>query len=516
MDDVAVRLRLINELSRPIQAARQDVRETTAEAHRMRTAFGSLDRTLVSHTRNVGSYSASLRGLAVGAGGYGLARFAYNATTSLETAQVGFEGLLDSGERAQALLEELAAFDQRSPFRFSQLTQIAQGLLAVGYSADEIIPTMTGIGEAVGALGGRTEDVQRIAYALGQIRGSTQPLAEDLRQLTEARVNPYAILADQLDLSVQQIRERMARGDLGITGQQAADMLVKGMEERFRGGMEAQSKTLSGVISTFTGNAERSFAASIEPILPELTASVVTAGEQVGPALAALAPAISAVGSGLGLVAEHPEVVYILGGLTIANRLVSPMAGLAQSVGILGGGFANIMRNRGAVGVLGGLGGFAGPLGGATLRHPVPVIVVNQGGLPGGGGGKTPPVVAAAGKGAVSLWHGLKGGGRWLGAGAAGLALGGVTFGSQFGSTWEDEGVNASNWDEPQSRPKDGWRGLVLGEREAIRVDVTNNVKGYSAADARELATLLGVANEETIRKFARDRRERGARNVMP
>lgn len=173
----------------------------------------------------------------------------------LEQAKVAFSTMLGSAAAAQVHLDKLREFAMKTPFEFPDLVNASKRLQALGFSASEIIPTLKAVGNAAAALGTGAEGIERITTALGQMRAKGKVSAEEMRQLAEAGIPAWQILAEAISKTegrVVSVAEVMKRSEKGmIDGVSAAESLLKGMDQRFGGLMEAQSKTLLGVWSNF-------------------------------------------------------------------------------------------------------------------------------------------------------------------------------------------------------------------------------------------------------------------------
>jgi tape measure domain protein len=62
--------------------------------------------------------------------------------SNLQQSQIAFETMLQSGEKAQALLSQLSDFASKTPFELTGIRQTAQQLLAMGISAEDMVPTL--------------------------------------------------------------------------------------------------------------------------------------------------------------------------------------------------------------------------------------------------------------------------------------------------------------------------------------------------------------------------------------
>lgn len=162
----------------------------------------------------------------------------------MEQTEIAFKTMLGSGESATAMLNELKAFAATSPFEFPELALAAKKMMAMGFAAEDVIPTLRIIGDAAAALGMGTEGIDRITLALSQMRNAGRVMAQDMNQLTSAGVRGWQYLAEAAGVSVAEIRKQSESGMLD--GATAAQAILAGMQRDFGGAMDAQSKTLLG------------------------------------------------------------------------------------------------------------------------------------------------------------------------------------------------------------------------------------------------------------------------------
>lgn len=169
----------------------------------------------------------------------------FNAMT--EQAEIAFTTMLGDGEKAKAFLGDLKEFAAKTPFEFEDLTRASQRLLAMGISADKVLPTMTAVGDAVAGLGGSAETVNRVVTALGQMNAKGKASGEEMMQLTEAGIPAWEFLAKAIGKSIPDAMKEVSKGT--VSAQVAIDAVTEGMEEKFGGMMEKQSHTWNGLLS---------------------------------------------------------------------------------------------------------------------------------------------------------------------------------------------------------------------------------------------------------------------------
>lgn len=168
---------------------------------------------------------------------------------SLATYTQIFKGNVD---QAKAFLQDLSDFAARTPFEFKGLQQQGQMLLNFGFAAKDVIPILTAVGDAAG---GQQEKIDRLVTAIGQMRAKGKVSAEEMNQLAEAGVPAWELLAKSIGVSIPEAMARASKG--GISAAEGLPALLKGMQDRFGGAMDEQSKTLTGKWSNTTDNLQQ-------------------------------------------------------------------------------------------------------------------------------------------------------------------------------------------------------------------------------------------------------------------
>lgn len=133
---------------------------------------------------------------------------------SLEQSRIAWTTMLGGAQQAQAMLDQLQAFAQATPFSFPEVEQAARRFTAMGIAAGDIIPLMRSVAEGAIAVGGGADAVNRISLALGQMSTRTRVTAEDMMQLTEVGIPAWKILADATGQSVAQIQDSVTKGQV--------------------------------------------------------------------------------------------------------------------------------------------------------------------------------------------------------------------------------------------------------------------------------------------------------------
>jgi tape measure domain-containing protein len=218
-------------------------------------------------------------GAGVAAAGVAAAGMGLKFDAGMEQSKVAFTNLLGGADEAQAMLDRLYKIAAKTPFEFPQLRDSTQRLLGFGMAAKDVVPTMTAVGDAVAAAGGGSDQIDKISTAMGQIQAKGKVSTEELMQMAESGVPAMKLLADQMGITGDELTTKLRKGlidaDTGISA------LVTGMNKKFGGMAEAQSKTFSGMISTLKDNAAQTLGAVMQPLFVYLEKSVLPAVQEV-------------------------------------------------------------------------------------------------------------------------------------------------------------------------------------------------------------------------------------------
>jgi len=179
----------------------------------------------------------------------GVATAALKVSGELEQNSVAFKTLLGSADLAQKHLNDLKDFALKTPFQFTELTIASKRMQALGFAAKDVIPNLTNIGDAASALGLGAEGLNRIVTALGQMKAKGSVQAEEMRQLAEAGIPAWEILAKTLNTDVAGAMKLVEQR--AVSAGTAVPALLAGMNAKFGGLMAEQSKTLLGQWSNF-------------------------------------------------------------------------------------------------------------------------------------------------------------------------------------------------------------------------------------------------------------------------
>jgi tape measure domain-containing protein len=272
----------------------------------------------------------------------GLGKAALDMATTLQTAELGFTTMLGSSRAAGEHLEQLKSFAATTPFEFVDLVKASQRMQALGFAAEEVIPNLTAIGNAAAGMGGSADLINRLTLALGQMRAKGKVSGEEMRQLAEAGIPAWEILAKAAGKSIQETMEMGRKGML--QAETAIPALIAGIQGKFGGLMESFSSTVMGRLSNLKdeiGFIMGDIGQSLLPILNEILEKVVIPMvghlKDLAAAFADLSmPIKGVIIAAAALAASIGPLLVALGGLGLALSGLAPLLGVGAGAGIAG------------------------------------------------------------------------------------------------------------------------------------------------------------------------------------
>jgi len=187
----------------------------------------------------------------------------------LEQSAIAWGTLLKSQAAGLDMMRRLQDFAKKTPFDYSGIEDAAKRLVAMGFAAKDVLPLMEDLGNAASALGLRTEGMNRLVLALGQMRAKTKVSGEEMRQLTEAGVPAWEILADAIGKTTQETMKLASQGR--ISSQVFIQAFQEYSRQNYGGMMEEQSRTFTGAISNIRDSLLQLGSTAFQPLFQQLS-----------------------------------------------------------------------------------------------------------------------------------------------------------------------------------------------------------------------------------------------------
>ena len=172
----------------------------------------------------------------------------FELADALEQSKIAFTTMLGSGEKAGQMLNDLKSFADKTPFEFQDIQAAAKRLMAMGTAAEDVIPTLTAVGDAAAGLGGGKATIDSITLALGQMGAKGKISTQELNQLTERGIPALRYLADAAGVSTAEMAKLVEKGL--VPADKGVQVLLASMKQDFGGLMALQAETASGKLST--------------------------------------------------------------------------------------------------------------------------------------------------------------------------------------------------------------------------------------------------------------------------
>lgn len=196
--------------------------------------------------------------------------FEYNSqmeqlTTSFATKMNG------DTEAATQLVSDLQQLAKVTPMETLGLAKTADLLMGYGTSAEDVIATLTMLGDVAG---GSQEKLNSIALAYGQAMAAGKLNAQDAGQMINAGVPVWTMIAEHIGKTVSEVRDLSAEGE--ITADILNDVFKAATSEggMYYKAMENQSKTYAGQLSTMQDLADQSKGALMNPFFEVASSNV--------------------------------------------------------------------------------------------------------------------------------------------------------------------------------------------------------------------------------------------------
>jgi Tape measure protein len=222
---------------RSVKMGEAEMEKFTAKAEGVKDKVGDTFRDLA---RGLAPF---LTAFGVGALVEGLGEIAIHA----EQTKVQFEVLLGSGEKATAMIANLHAWADKTPFQFNDLAEASKTLLNFGVSAQNNLPVLKSLGDVSG---GNAERLQMLAGAYGKVAAFQRLTGREMMEFIHAGWNPLRDISEATGISMEKLQKRMSKGEIGVNMVSAALQHATAVGGRFHDMLLKQSETLGGKWST--------------------------------------------------------------------------------------------------------------------------------------------------------------------------------------------------------------------------------------------------------------------------
>jgi tape measure domain-containing protein len=188
-----------------------------------------------------------------------------SAAASVETVTTQFETLTGSIENARDLVGDLQDFAASTPLQFDTLAQGTQRLLAFGIAQEDVIGTLNMLGDAAT---GDANKLDSLTRAFGKVNARGRASMEEINMVIDAGVPIMDALNQEFGTTTEELSEMIR------AGQVTSDVFTNAFRRMtrdggmFHNGMQRQSQTTAGRISTLKDNIQLTAASIGSALLP--------------------------------------------------------------------------------------------------------------------------------------------------------------------------------------------------------------------------------------------------------
>ncbi len=302
----------------------------------------SISRSLGSMVAQYASFAAAITATnKVLSSGVEFNKFVENQTMS-------FTVMMKSADKAKGMMKDLYDFAVNSPLTFKETAGASKQLMAYGFAAEELIPTMKSLGTVAIATGHSLDD---ISYIYGTLRSQGRAYSRDLMQFGMRGIPIYEELAKVMGVGADQIQKMASQGKIGFKEVEKAFQNMTTNGGRFAGTLEGYMTTLTGKLSMLTDMSQKSAGSLMSDTMPVLKQFVdkltaILGTDKFQKTLKDLGAQIAVVAKGLSdmilfAVNNLPLIVNILETL-IAMKIGSEMMNIAKAFAGMGSAFGPI------------------------------------------------------------------------------------------------------------------------------------------------------------------------------
>lgn len=205
-----------------------------------------------------------------------LVKGSLEAAGAMEQVDIALTTMLGSGEKAKKLTADLITFAKKTPFEIEGIFSSTKQLLAYGIAQEEIISTMSTLGNIAAGVG---VDMNRLALVYGQVKTTGHLMGQDLNQFTQAGIPLLAELAKTLGKTQAEIVSLKESGQISFEQVKVALESMTAEGGRFFNLMENQSKTFLGTVSNMSDSfyqVKVALGDALLPVAKEVVASMIT------------------------------------------------------------------------------------------------------------------------------------------------------------------------------------------------------------------------------------------------
>ena len=241
--------------------------------------------------------ATTLGQIGIGVSLAGLVKQIAQTRGEFQQLEVAFATLLQSKEKADALMSQMVELAAKTPFDLQGVASGARQLLAYGFAAEDVTNTLTRLGNVAAGLGLNLQDLTWL-YGTTAVQGRLY--TRDVMQFQSRGIDLAGELATQLGKTRAEISQMVTEGKIGFPEVQKAIESMTNEGGKFHNLMQEQSKTITGLISNLGDALDMMFndlGKSQEGVITGVLKGTISLVENYQKVLDILIPLVSAYGA---------------------------------------------------------------------------------------------------------------------------------------------------------------------------------------------------------------------------
>lgn len=196
-------------------------------------------------------------------GGWSIGKFVnqmMQVRGQFQQTEMAFKTMLQSEEKADALMKQLIRTAAITPFGVEDVTEGAKQLLAFNVAAEDVNKTLIGLGDVAAGMGMNLKDlVMLYGTTIAKGKMDTMDLYQFLNRGIPIADELAKVMGLDLNNAIGEVQKQIKAGKV------TSDIFIQAMQNmtaegsKFGGLMEAQSKTITGQISNIKDAIEQKF-----------------------------------------------------------------------------------------------------------------------------------------------------------------------------------------------------------------------------------------------------------------
>lgn len=196
-------------------------------------------------------------------GGWSIGKFVnqmMQVRGQFQQTEMAFKTMLQSEEKADALMKQLIRTAAVTPFGVEDVTEGAKQLLAFNVAAEDVNKTLIGLGDVAAGMGLNLKDlVMLYGTTIAKGKMDTMDLYQFLNRGIPIADELAKVMGLDLNNAIGEVQKQIKAGKV------TSDIFIQAMQSmtaegsKFGGLMEAQSKTITGQISNIKDDIEQMF-----------------------------------------------------------------------------------------------------------------------------------------------------------------------------------------------------------------------------------------------------------------